>query len=439
MTAPRLALLIGTHERVQTLLPALHLSRFVVAQHCLDADELLEAVEAQAIDAAVVSTGPRGVDQTVLAALARQSVPLVVLDSQPHHPRWSAFAGVVLLPSATAEQVLAGIEAALRGDRLRPIQSPAPGLASAEASGTGEGILDELPAVSERPADSPQVFAITSGHGAPGRSTVAGNLAFLLGQVAPTLLLDADLAAPQQAVYFRANTGKNLGTLAHAHPTDPAQWHAALGRDVQRLDADCPHGWLLAGLPLQEMRARVDGRFMDGLLATLRTRFRYVVIDTGLQWLDGDLLAAIPLQRADRVLLVAAPDLGGTQRALRALDALHRYLDAESVTVIVNQHRKHRDYDQSEMEFALGYRLSAVLPFDPAACWRAREEQRPVVLQGRTALGRSLIDFAERVHGGRVELPRPVHERRPASRAAARVPGRLRAVAARVAAAGGRS
>jgi MinD-like ATPase involved in chromosome partitioning or flagellar assembly len=438
MTSPRLALLIGTHERVQALLPALQRSRFAVSHHFLDAAELLESVERNVVDLALVSTGPRGVDQTVIAALARNHLPLVVLDSQPHHPRWAGFAGVVLLPFASADVVVAGLEAAVRGDRLRqPVEPPIDRDGAAVSTAAPATVVAAQPApLSDAPLAAPQVFTVASGYGAPGRSTVAGNLAFLLGQVAPTVLLDADLAAPIQAVYFHANTGKNMGTLAHARPTEPAEWQSSLARDLQRLNAESPQGWLLAGLPRPELRARVDAPFLDDLLSALRARFRYVVIDTGAQWLEGDLVVAVPIQRADRILLVATPDLSSTHRARRALDVVERQVDAETVSVVLNQHRSHRDYDRSEIEFALGYPLSAVLPFDHAACWRSREERRPLVLQARSPLGRGLVEFAERIHGGRVELPRPVHARPPSL--ASRVPASLRALAARVPTSGGR-
>jgi hypothetical protein len=43
---------------------------------------------------------------------------------------------------------------------------------------------------------------------------------------------------------------------------------------------------------------RVDGPLLNKLLATVRARFRYIVLDSGVQWLYGDLVAAVPIQRA---------------------------------------------------------------------------------------------------------------------------------------------
>ena len=119
MNAPRLAVLIGTHRHARALVPVLQQSRFALTHHCLEAARFHQAVDAGLVDVALVSTGPRGLDPSALAGLARRGVPLVVLDSQPHHHRWAGFAGVVLAADASADLVLTGLEAALRGERLR--------------------------------------------------------------------------------------------------------------------------------------------------------------------------------------------------------------------------------------------------------------------------------------------------------------------------------
>ena len=123
MNAPRLAVLVSSHRSAQSLMPGLQQSRFALTHHCLEPAQLHEAIDAGAVDVALVSTGPRGLDAAALAALARRQVPLVVLDSQPYHQRWANFAGVVLATDASVDMVVSGLEAALRGERLRePIE-----------------------------------------------------------------------------------------------------------------------------------------------------------------------------------------------------------------------------------------------------------------------------------------------------------------------------
>jgi hypothetical protein len=125
VNAPSLAVLVGTHRSAQSLVPGLQQSRFTLTHHCLEPAQLHEAIDTRLVDVALVSTGPRGLDAATLATLARRQIPLVVLDAQPHHQRWAHFAGVVLASDASIDLVLTGLDAALRGERLRhPIDRP---------------------------------------------------------------------------------------------------------------------------------------------------------------------------------------------------------------------------------------------------------------------------------------------------------------------------
>ena len=149
---------------------------------------------------------------------------------------------------------------------------------------------------------------------------------------------------------------------------------------------------------------------MSGLLDALRARFDYVVCDTGVRWLDGERIAREPVQSANTVLVVTAPEAAGVPRARQVLDALRRYVGEVKTGIVLNQYRSRKDFHRWDYEFAFGEPLSAVLPFDPDACWRAVEQRRPVVLAARRSpLSTSLVELAERLHGGRIELPRPVN------------------------------
>jgi MinD-like ATPase involved in chromosome partitioning or flagellar assembly len=241
------------------------------------------------------------------------------------------------------------------------------------------------------------------------------NLATLLGRVAATALVDTDLGAPVLASRLGANTNKNLLTVAHMAPASPDEWTSALSRDLQPI---CPdNSWqtlFLAGLPRTDSELR-DG-FLEGLFDALRARFDYVVCDTGVGWLHGDRIARVAVQIANTALLVTSPETAGVPRARRVLDALRRYVGEVKTGIVVNQHRARRDFSRWEYEFAFGEPLSAVLPFDPEACWRAVEHRRPVVLADRRSpLTKSLAELAQRLYGGQIELPRPTGAERRSS------------------------
>jgi Flp pilus assembly CpaE family ATPase len=145
----------------------------------------------------------------------------------------------------------------------------------------------------------------------------------------------------------------------------------------------------------------------------LRARFDYVVCDTGVGWLDGDRIARVPMQVANTVLVTTAPETAGVPRARQALEALRRYVGEVTTGIIVNQYRARKDFHRWDYEFAFGEPLSAVLPFDPEACWRSVEQKRPVVLADRhSPLTKSLVELAQRLYGGHIELPRPTSAER---------------------------
>jgi MinD-like ATPase involved in chromosome partitioning or flagellar assembly len=412
VNAPRLAVLVGTHRSAQLLVPGVQQSRFALTHHCLEPAQLQEAIDTGTVDVALISTGPRGLDAAALAALARRDIPLVVLDAQPHHQRWAHFAGVVLTSEASIELVLTALEAALRGERLRhPIDRPE--VASPE---TGLAVGESTVELREASAGiGGSLITVLGGYGAPGRSMTALNLATLLGRVAATALVDTDLGAPVLASRLGANTNKNLLTVAHMAPASPDEWTSALSRDLQPI---CPdNSWqtlFLAGLPRTDSELR-DG-FLEGLFDALRARFDYVVCDTGVGWLHGDRIARVAVQMANTALLVTSPETAGVPRARQVLDALRRYVGEVKTGIVVNQHRARRDFSRWEYEFAFGEPLSAVLPFDPEACWRAIENRRPVVLADRRSpLTKSLAELAQRLYGGQIELPRPTGAERRSS------------------------
>jgi Flp pilus assembly CpaE family ATPase len=256
------------------------------------------------------------------------------------------------------------------------------------------------------------VVTVLGGHGAPGRSTVALNLATVLGRVAATVLVDVDVVAPVLAARLGANTSKNLVTVAHMAPRSADEWTNVLSRDLQQICSDgLSQTLFLAGLPRTDSELKES--FLDGLLEALRGRFNYVVCDTGLKWLDGDRIARVPVQAANTVFVVTAPEAAGVPRARQVLDVLRRYVGEVKTGVVVNQYRARRDFLRWEYEFAFGEPLSAVLPFDANGCWRAVEQRRPVVLADRRSpLSRSFVELAQRLHGGRIELPRPNNSER---------------------------
>lgn len=396
----RLAVGLGDPERERLLLPALGESgEFLVAERCLAADQLLACVQGGRVDAALVAFDLHRLTNGALAELARTRTPLVLLaplvGGEEHR---QSFRGLVLPPDAPVDAVRQTLLAAIRGERARATRATTESATPA----------DEPARAAEAATATLSVIAVSGGHGSPGRTTVAVNLAAALGAVAPTVLVDADLAGPSIAAFLDADPTRNLAMLAHAEPATPPEWERAIAQETQPLAARSPHGAVLCGVPKPEVRPAVSAHFLERLLAELQRRYRYVILDVGADVLGSEAVVhRIALAQAGQVLLVADADLIGLWRARTALALLGTQLQRgpEHIALVINRHDRRYHHGRREIEWALGVPAAAVIPYDHRGVQRSLAAQRPAVLDRRSRAGRALLDLAERAHGGRVVLP----------------------------------
>ena len=399
--ALRLALALGDQELEQRLRPALDAAAdFEVVVQCLAADQLQEVVHTRQVDAVVVAWGLHRLSESVLTQLERGRVPLLLLAPDPEAERWQSRQAVVLPMQVEPAALCEAIQAVARGERPLAARPPS--------------ALEATQTRSAEPPDPEQltVVAVAGGAGSPGRTTVAINLATALGAVEPTVLIDADFASPSVAAYLDRDPSRNLCTLAHAVRESPHVWGRALEDELQPLHPCSRAGVVLCGLPKRELRASVSAAAFERLVAELRVRYRYVVLDVGAELLG---LEAVPtlhrsaLQLAQHVLLVTAPDLVGLWHARTVLGQLERQVDIQPdrISLVVNRHDARHHHTRAEIEWHLGYPSAAVVPHDYTALQRAVAEQYPVVVDPSSRAGRALLGLAERLHKGRIRLPAP--------------------------------
>ena len=428
---------------------------------------MLEAARSGEVDAALLAFDLHRLTRDRLSELRRRRVPLVLLtpypdgdDASGDHPGGPAVPGgpgvegagaggleavspvhlvqLDAVPDEVLDALLLAVHQApaplaprLAPPRRRPLEgggatvvAPRPGAARTSRTPPpgGPGREEQRRAApTQRPAEGPAgnqpgalaltTIAVVGGPGSPGCTTVAINLAAALGAVAPTVCVDAS-RTPSVAAYLDADPLKSLYMLAHADPQTAREWEQALTQELQPLHRRSTQGAILAGVPKPEMWGGVRGDFTVRLLAELRQRFRYVVLDVGHRPPDADPgLWGASVQGADQVLFVTATDLVGTWRAQTALGALgqerplRRPDGGAAVALVLNRHDRRHHHTRAEIEWALNLAAGAVVPFDHGATERAIAAQRPLVLDDRSRAGRALVALAERVHSGRVVLP----------------------------------
>jgi Flp pilus assembly CpaE family ATPase len=399
-TPLRLALALGDQELEQRLRPALDADDAVqVTTNCLAADQIVHAVEANAVDVVVLAAGLHRLSETVLHQLECARIPVVLLAAGDDTPASHARRETVLpldVDSSTLRQVIASVAHGERWvSRPRVAREPDP---------------QPSPPIDQSSPSDLSVLAVAGGAGSPGRTTLAINLASALGAVAPTVLVDLDFSSPSVAAYLNRDPSRNVCTLAHAVRESPRAWGPALEQELQPLHPRSPSGMVLCGLPKRELRTSLTASVVEQLVGELTRRFRYVVVDVGAELLGIEAAATThraALTLAQHVLLVVGSDLVSLWHARTALGQLERQLSIarERISLVINRHDPRYHHPQAEIEWHLGSSAAMLIPNDYGALQKAVADQSPVVAYPTSRAARAILDLAERVHQARVRLP----------------------------------
>lgn len=151
-------------------------------------------------------------------------------------------------------------------------------------------------------AGSSASIAVYSPKGGAGRTTVAVNLAVQLARAHPAETLVVDLSLPFNNVALMSNLVP-VNSLAQLAAVPGPQFEEAL------LSTLLPHASGFLVLPTvsrPEQAELVTPQLVERAAAVLRRSFRWLVFDLGPQLSDTNLSV---LERADRVLLLATPEL----------------------------------------------------------------------------------------------------------------------------------
>ena len=386
-----------------------------LVQRCLDLADLLGAAATGVAEVAVLSDRIAGLDADTVARLHHLGVRVVVVAGGPGAGSLGGRPAVTreALRRMEVDLVLAPGDLPVIGARLREL---------ALQAGSPE-VSPRVPAVDEPgPTEdgskhaarrTGRLLAVWGAAGAPGRTTTAIALAAVAAHRGhPTLLLDADpyggAVAQHLAVLDEASGLLGAARLANAGQLDPDRL-VTLARGV------APGLRVLTGLPRPGRWTEVRPAAFDEVLGVARGLDDLVVVDTGPGIEAGtddpfdttpnrDASTRAVLLEADAVVVVAAPDPVGLQRAARALGELAELRPAGAEFVVVNRMRATLGWDRRDVEGLLqrvapSARLR-VLPDDPRAADRALVAGRARLGGGDTDLRRAVEALATDVLTG---------------------------------------
>jgi MinD-like ATPase involved in chromosome partitioning or flagellar assembly len=280
------------------------------------------------------------------------------------------------------------------------------------------------------PGAAAGVVAVWGPGGAPGRTTVAVNVAAELAARGHRIaLVDADpyggAIAPGLGLLDEAPGFASACRLAAGSGLDRAE----LERIAQRYSSPRASFEVFTGLVGPNRWPELSHERVTAALEAMRARFEYVVVDTGFslerdEELMSDQFAPrrnaatfAALSAADRVLAVGLADPVGLSRLLRGHGELVEVVDPERIDVVVNRVRAsalgidaHSQVRQTLRRFA-GLADATLLPHDGRATDAAILTARTL----RDAAPRSPLRVAlrEYVDGRLLPEPEPAGHRRP--------------------------
>ena len=394
----RLLLAAGDRERERSLASELAGLGVEIVARCLDAPSLLER-DPDDVDAALVAAGLHRLSPAVLRAVRERGLPVALLSGDvSDSERYGGLARVLPAAADAREVAAALVEIARRG----PVYEGA-----SLFEGLGEG--GTAPA---RASAGGTVVAVTSGKGAPGKTTLAISLAAALsGRGLQVALADFDLRGGNVAPCLDLDPRRGLVGLQTADP-GPAP-----GRVAEELQ-DGPGFSVLAGIERPGLGAGLREETLPVALSALRELHDRVVVDlpgygTGERGSRPDSV----LRAADLVLLVAGPDPVSLWNAWLAAGEAGRALPRQRgrLAAVLNRRLRRAHHGSGDVEEALGLPVEGSVREDAPGARRALERRLPLASVSRGAGGdvRALAQSLETAAG-----PAPAH----AMRARVRLP-----------------
>ena len=379
----------------------------VVLKRCVDVDDLMAAAASGQADVAVLGLDAPGLDAAAVAHLRRYAVRPVGVVPDASHPDVLARAGLVDVHALVAEADLATLpEVVTTVDDVGDTRSPQPdgGVPAAEPEGSAHRLV-----------------AVWGPAGAPGRTTVAVNLAAGLAQRSrPTVLVDADP--------YGGSVAQQLGILDEVSGLLSAARLAGAGQLADKFPGTCravgDRLGVVTGLPRSDRWVEVRGPAMEQVLG-VATDHGHVVVDTGfgLEEDPGSEFGARParntmthtaLDMADEVVVVGSADPVGLSRLARGLVELRERLGGAPVRVVVNRMRPTLGWSEKEIAGMVeGFaRISGLhfLPDDQPALDRALVAGHSVMESGDSVLARATAAVLDAV------VPESVPEEAPRRR-----------------------
>lgn len=249
------------------------------------------------------------------------------------------------------------------------------------------------------PTEHGKVFGFIGAKGGVGTTTVAVNMAIMLGSMSKpgrTLLIDFHHAGGDAAVFTGTEPRFSvLNALENTHRLDQN-----LLRNL--VSEVAPHTDLLAS-PERSLGGSLQPDRIQRLIAFASATYRHTVID--LPKSDGAVLDA--LEHLNNIFVVANQELATVRSAGRLASILRQRYGREKVTVVLSRSDRQADIGFDDVEKAVGCRVDHTFPSDYREALQALNRGRPIALENHSELSGSFRKFAQKLSGFKPEKTAP--------------------------------
>jgi pilus assembly protein CpaE len=236
-----------------------------------------------------------------------------------------------------------------------------------------------------------QVFGFVGAKGGVGATTIAVNVATLLGaasQAGRALLIDMHYLGGDAAVFLGVEPRFSVvDALENTRRLDSTYFQGLVTRVSPGLDLLASSERTVAG--------QVDSSRIRAVIDFAATAYQYTVID--LPRSDSGVLDG--LDRLSAIMIVANQDLATARSAGRMAATLRQRYGADRVAVVLSRSDRQADIGPGDIARASGCAVAHAFPSDYRNALRALNKGRPLALDNHNELSGSLRRFAFHLAG----------------------------------------
>lgn len=237
-----------------------------------------------------------------------------------------------------------------------------------------------------------KIYAVTSGKGGTGATTVAINLATTISQLPDVEVALLDLVSPlgDTAAYLNLKPQYNLeDALEAGDRIDAVLLDTFMSRTAEIS--------VLAGPGEYTPGRQLDAKALVKTFKVVREEYTHTIVDLPRDFDQGYLEGLLDLSEA--ILVVLTPEVTSLWQTHRLLRYLQQYVEPERLKVVLNRSQKSDEITRRDIEKTMEIPIYWSLPNDYRAVLQAMNSGTPLASSNHTGLARGYRDMAEALTG----------------------------------------